>query len=146
MHGYFEIRCRVPKSKATWPAFWLVSRHKWPPEIDIFEFYTNNPKRYSTSLHWGTGDKVQSDTFWHRACRADDFFHIYACQWDKTQVRFFYDNSLIRVSTTGVSELVVPFLVYINNKCDDRDNGQFLPSGTYPNYFDVDYVRAYQKI
>ncbi|MEM7600667.1 MAG: glycoside hydrolase family 16 protein, partial [Verrucomicrobiota bacterium] len=36
--GKFEIRCRVPRGRGLWPAFWLLPEPpSWPPEIDVLE-------------------------------------------------------------------------------------------------------------
>jgi len=44
-HGYFEIECKLPTGKKLWPAFWMWSG-PWPPEIDVFEGYTDNKNGY----------------------------------------------------------------------------------------------------
>ena len=49
LYGYFEIRCKLPKHKGAFPAFWLHSANPNPTdpyyeEIDIFEY------------SWGLGD------------------------------------------------------------------------------------------
>lgn len=35
--GYFEARIKMPLGKGMWPAFWLTSSKRWPPEWDILE-------------------------------------------------------------------------------------------------------------
>jgi beta-glucanase (GH16 family) len=44
-YGYFEIEAKLPTGKKLWPAFWMWSG-PWPPEIDIFEGYTDNRTGY----------------------------------------------------------------------------------------------------
>lgn len=48
-YGTFSLDAMLPSGKHLWPAFWLYSWDKWPPEIDVFEAYTNGCKSY---LHW----------------------------------------------------------------------------------------------
>jgi len=40
-YGVFSIDAKLPKGKHLWPAFWMWSWDSWPPEIDIFEGYSN---------------------------------------------------------------------------------------------------------
>lgn len=54
-YGYFEMRAKLPKGPGVWPAFWLASvvDKKAPTafEIDVLEYYGNNPSRYQTNIH-----------------------------------------------------------------------------------------------
>src|SRR6056300_1123569 len=36
-YGTFSLDAMLPSGKHLWPAFWLYSWDKWPPEIDVFE-------------------------------------------------------------------------------------------------------------
>ena len=51
-YGYFEIKSKNPTGTGFWPAFWLASTEKWPPEIDIYEFYTISPNKIWMSNLW----------------------------------------------------------------------------------------------
>jgi beta-glucanase (GH16 family) len=143
-HGYFEIRCRVPDTDEMWPAFWLASRHAWPPEIDIFEFYTNDRSSFESTQHWGvdTGSGHPKETRKHPVCLAGKLFHIYACEWKPGEIRWYYDNRLVRIATNGLSDFIHPMHVIVNNAVDARP-GHFPQNSSYPNQFIVDYVRVY---
>lgn len=141
-YGYFEIRCKIPHTPEMWPAFWLVSRDAWPPEIDIFEFYTNDTNRFESTQWWGTEQNLHKQTGVHRVCRASEYFHIYACEWNASEIRWYYDNTLVRVASNGTSDFIYPMLVRINAAVDDRAN-HHPENSSYPSYFEVDYVRAY---
>ncbi len=39
--GLFEIKAKLPYGKNLWPAFWMWSWDSWPPEIDIFEGFSD---------------------------------------------------------------------------------------------------------
>jgi beta-glucanase (GH16 family) len=45
-YGEFEIEARLPYGSYNWPAFWMWSWDSWPPEIDIFEGYSNKNGSY----------------------------------------------------------------------------------------------------
>lgn len=40
-YGDFELKCILPKGRGLWSAFWLTHTETWPPEIDVFESYSN---------------------------------------------------------------------------------------------------------
>ena len=40
-YGRFDIDIKLPKGPSLWPAFWMWSYNFWPPEIDVFEAYSN---------------------------------------------------------------------------------------------------------
>ena len=144
IEGYFEIRCKTPGASEMWPAFWLASRHSWPPEIDVFEFYTNDNDRFESTLHWGKDPNHPKATAGHPVCRASEFFHIYACEWTKTEIRWYYDNKLIRIESNGLSDFIHPMMVILSTGPDTR-SGHYPQSSSYPNAFEVDYVRAYRR-
>jgi|GEM_PF-3239827 len=147
-YGYFEIRCKTTLSPEAWPSFWLISRKKEPNEIDIFEFNVKDmPGTFTTTVHWGP-DKYhkQMQVKTHQVCRPWELFHIYACEWSSKEIRWYCDNQLIRVTTDEkiLSELTYPLGVVLSTWPDTRP-GHHPETGVYPNYFEVDYVRVYQR-
>jgi hypothetical protein len=147
LYGFFEIRCKIPGTPYQWPAFWLASRASWPPEIDIFEFFTtNNTDRFSSTHHWGkdSGGRHPMQGADHRVCGPSDYFHIYACEWTSTQIRWYCDNHLIRVSSDGIGDFTYKMHVIVNTSIQGGTNAH-PENSTYPNYFEVDYVRAYKR-
>lgn len=150
--GYFEIRCKIPNTPDMWPAFWLYGKD--PEEIDIFEFYTRKRTReFNSSHHWGP-DKPNklTETRTHKVCRPATRFRIYACEWSSTDIRWYVDNRLVRIATKGIPEFEGPMTLIVNAAVDGRapdgnplHHQQDPASSTYPNYFEVDYVRAYSR-
>lgn len=145
-YGYFEIRSKIPNSTGMIPAFWLVSTEKWPPEIDIYEFYTNEPQRIKTNQHWlnkknkkkmqPKGKKVKADL--------SNDFHVYAVEWGKKKIKWYFDNKRIKTSRRGVKYFTYNMHIIINSQLSD-DNEMDLNKGVFPNYCEVDYVRAYKR-
>lgn len=140
--GYFEIRCKVPNTIEMWPAFWLSGVGVWPPEIDVFEFYTNDTNSFESTQHWGQEPNHPKQTKTHSVSRAADYFHIYSCEWGTNSIKWYYDNQLIRVASSGISDFIYPMFVIVNTMVDTRQGHQ-PAQATFPNYFEVDYVRAY---
>lgn len=95
LYGYFEIRCKSQNASDMWPAFWLYPEgagKQWPPEIDIFEFMSRDSSVFSTTQHWGQDPGHPSEGARHRACEAATRFHIYACEWNATEIKWYLDN------------------------------------------------------
>lgn len=152
-HGYFEIRCKTQNARDMWPAFWLFPvtpdpskgpPKTWPPEIDIFEFMSRTPNIFTTTQHWGLGPGHPSEPKRHRACRAGKRFHIYACEWDETHIRWYLDNKLIRSTNKGIGDFIYPMSVIVGSGIDFNACREPRKS-RYPNYLEVDYVRVYKK-
>ena len=109
-HGKFEIRCKIPKGKGFFPAFWTFSGHPWN-EIDIFEFWNertfgqfdpNKLSRYhKMNLHYDNNDDGQTDNCPSKY-RGPDFstsFHVFSIVWTPYKIEWYVDGELKRIST-----------------------------------------------
>jgi beta-glucanase (GH16 family) len=145
-YGYFEIRSKNPKGTGFWPAFWLVSTEEWPPEIDIYEFYTNEPNRIKMNQHWlnKRGKKHMQPKGYMMKEAASDDFHTYAVDWSRKKIIWYLDGKKIKTSRRGMRYLKYKMHMIINNEVS-RTNGMDMEKATIPNYFEVDYVRVYKR-
>jgi len=144
-HGYFEIRCKIPSSTGFWPAFWLVSTESWPPEIDVFEFHTNEPKSISTSIHWLNKKREKKrQTKKSKINNASEGFYTYAVEWNQKKIKWFYNGRRMKTSRRGVKSLIYKMHIIISLGVNER-KGMILKNAIFPNYFEIDYVRVYKK-
>jgi beta-glucanase (GH16 family) len=145
-YGYFEIRSKNPKGTGFWPAFWLVSTEEWPPEIDIYEFYTNEPNRIKMNQHWlnKRGKKHMQPKGYMMKEAASDDFHTYAVDWSRKKIIWYLDGKKIKTSRRGMRYLKYKMHMIINNEVS-RTNDMDMEKATIPNYFEVDYVRVYKR-
>ncbi len=147
-YGYFEIRSKNPKGQGFWPAFWLVSTEDWPPEIDIYEFYTIEPNVIHTNQHWKkskeAAKKNQPKKYKMKADASDDF-HTYAVEWTPKKIIWFYDNKKIKTSRKGKKYLKYPLHIIINNEVSNVKDMKPQDS-SFPAHFEIDYVRAYKRV
>lgn len=147
-YGYFEIRCKTPVPPEAWASFWLYNRHKEPNEIDIFEFNVNGmPDAFTTTVHWGADKPSKKmEVKNHQVCRPWQLFHIYACEWSEKEIRWYCDNQLIRTVNRNdiVSTHIYPLALILSTWPDTR-SGHHPETGSYPNFFEVDYVRVYRR-
>ncbi|MEM7453767.1 MAG: family 16 glycosylhydrolase [Planctomycetota bacterium] len=161
-YGRFEVRAKLPATKGTWPAIWILpntNSFPWPSEgeIDIMENRGDEPFKTSSAFHYGSNPPYvhnfvysEQSTFDNGLVNYHDSFHVYACEWDPDQIRFFIDgvhyytvyNSSVNQFLSGQS---APMHLIINTAV----GGHFLenPDNTsvWPQRFEVDYVYVWEK-
>lgn len=119
-YGKYEIRCKIPKGKGFWPAFWTYggAHHD---EIDVFEFWNEHncewlgegykPERLSKNPHFNihhdynhdnNAEKCPSDLYGCLGAGIDnatDFssdFHTFTMIWDNYKIEWYIDGNLKR--------------------------------------------------
>lgn len=95
-HGKFEARCRMPKGKGLWPAFWMYGG-KRNNEIDIFDSYSGTDKLITNVLHDYDGNQKSYGCV--QSFGGYDFteWHTFACVFDFDKISFLVDDKLVRV-------------------------------------------------
>lgn len=91
--GYFEGRIKIPPTvTGFWPAFWLTPYDEWPPEIDIFEFFGDDPCCHMT-YHYrdDDGELVEVN---EEVCETDysEDFHVYGVDWSSEEIVWYIDG------------------------------------------------------
>ena len=165
-YGYFEARCKLPKGKGQWSAFWMHndgvshvdgSGHSGT-EIDIYEspYYRRRlpllKNMVTTNLHYdgyGKAHRMQNVGNF-RVKDPYDTFHTYGVEWNEKEYIFYIDGVETRRSSFGgVSQNEQYLLLSLEQAADS------LESFGWAGYihknkpgeltdFVVDYVRAYQ--
>ena len=117
-HGVYEIEAKLPQGKNLWPAFWMWSFDSWPPEIDVFEAYSNDKGSYfsleynletglsiwdvQTNVWWKNGienSMLGGKSGWFGIKNPTKEFIKYKLEWSPTYIKFFYNEKLIRTVT-----------------------------------------------
>ncbi len=156
-YGRFEVRAKIPTTKGIWPAIWLLPREgHWPHngEIDIMEHGGSRSHDVSCAIHFSDENR-QHKHVWavHQANDengkpiewAKDF-HIYAAEWSPKDVAFFVDGvEYYRVGHDKIPELNTPMCVILNTAVGGWFDGDPDDNTVFPQFFDIDYVRVYQK-
>jgi beta-glucanase (GH16 family) len=145
-YGRFEIRCRIPKGKGLWPAFWLLPEPLgWPPEIDVLEVLGQDTKTIHFTHHWKEpGGDLRSD---HKAFKSErDLaagFHVVAVDWTPRDIRWELDGKERFRSVKSIPQ--TPMYLLLNLAVGGDWPGPPDDQTRFPAYFEIDYVRVYQK-
>jgi beta-glucanase (GH16 family) len=159
-YGRFVMRGKIDVRSGLWPAWWTlgVSR-RWPAngEIDIMEFYRGQLlaniaclNRDGYSAKW-FGKRYRTDSMGGKAWA--DQFHVWRMDWSDREISLFLDDQLLnRVFVdslynrdgSGFNPFRQPHFMLLNLAIGGDNGGD--PVGTsFPNRFEVDYVRVYQR-
>lgn len=164
-YGKYEIRCKIPKGKGFWPAFWMYgeSDNGVNNEIDVFEFWENDTKDHNMTIHY-------NGTMCHSDYNGPDYskaFHTFTLIWDEYKIEWYVDGELKRRSTKFYSLLgqqldcnsLKAFHPYIFNSSFPNEKMNIIVNlaienkldfkpdekTTFPGIFEIDYIRFYEK-
>jgi beta-glucanase (GH16 family) len=156
-YGRLELRARIPTSAGMWPAWWTLGvSGEWPSngEIDIMEYYKGNvlanvacgtATRWTAK--WDSSSKAVSSlgTGWASS------FHVWRMDWDDQKIDLYLDDKLMNTSNLadmlnadGTSPFKQKVYMLVNLAIGGVNGGD--PSGTtFPQKYEVDWVRVFQK-
>ena len=148
-YGYFEIKCRPMKSKAS-SAFWFYNstKEEWT-EIDVFEICGVGDKWKSTyntaahvfhtpkeKKHWSKGGK------WKAPFTFADDYHVYALEWDKDMIKWWVDGKVVREAKNTHWHQAL----HMNFDSETFPKWFGLPDKkNLPSTFSIEYVRSWKK-
>ncbi|MBK8516339.1 MAG: glycoside hydrolase family 16 protein [Saprospiraceae bacterium] len=174
-YGKYEVRCKLPKGKQQWPAFWVFG---WNTEIDIFEFICNGPEKIEFSVHnWLTNDcpnknpKKGSPCYSSQSKMVDfgiDFsedFHTFSVEYEPTMIKYYIDDIMVRyipkyydlkgnpINTCNIKSgeyLTEPAFPHYGEPVQVIANQSIChkhkeKNPVFPNVMEIDYIRVYQK-
>ena len=158
-YGRFVMRGKIDISAGLWPAWWtLGTEGHWPAngEIDIMEYYRG--KLLANIACAGADKKAKwfSKTFPVDSMGGKQWaskFHTWRMDWDENAIALYVDDMLLnRVALrdlvnedgTNINSFKQPHYMLLNLAIGGMNGGD--PAATkFPNWFEVDYVRVYQK-
>jgi beta-glucanase (GH16 family) len=138
-YGKYEIRCKIPKAKGMWPAFWLFEG-PGKNEIDIFEFWNEHNLFGEVDFdklarvpkfnihHEYTKDNVfNCISDWNSNIDFSKRFHTFTLIWKPTYIEWYIDGQLRRRTTKYTSLSTQP--IYCDNL---KDFEPYLLNKAYP--------------
>lgn len=159
-YGYFECRMKWDAVKGAWPAFWMNGDYGQSNqgfmELDFFEGQGTSGKFYATLHDWikdsgGTRDRLSDGGNELSSAGGINFgnvdfsqWHTYGCLWTKGQVKWYFDDVLIRTASTPASADTGPelFLILSQQVGPGWNTGGSPSVSTVNNY--IDWVRVWQ--
>lgn len=159
-YGRFVLRARINTSEGLWPAWWTLGiKGQWPSngEIDIMEFYQHKllaniacATAVPFKPEWFTKTK-SIDSFGDKKWSSK--FHTWRMDWDENSIALYVDDmemnkvelsKLVNKDGTNSNPFNQPHYMLLNLAIGGDNGGD--PSQTkFPNRFEIDYVRVYQK-
>ncbi len=164
-YGRFEALIRLPRGEGLWPAFWLMPKNSvyggWANsgEIDIMEARGRLPGEVTSALHFGgswPNNQYTSRRYTFQNGQTIEEDHLYAVEWDETEIRFYVNDILYHTlrqwSSTGYdypAPFDQPFYIIMNLAVGGTFDGNRLPPASLfdnPVEMVVSYVRVYQRV
>jgi beta-glucanase (GH16 family) len=160
-YGRIEARIRLPSGQGLWPAFWLLpqdnSYGSWAAsgEIDVMEAVNlgaSGGNAVHGTIHYGGEwpNNVSSGNSYLVPTDATTDFHVYALEWDETEMRWYADDILYAMqnswSTSSASfpaPFDQPFYILLNVAVGGDWPGAPDAATIFPVTMEVDYVRVY---
>jgi beta-glucanase (GH16 family) len=158
-YGRFIMRGRIDISAGLWPAWWTLGVDgRWPAngEIDIMEYYKE--KLLANIACIGSDRKAE---WYSKTVPIDSLggkewakkFHIWRMDWDEQSIALYVDdqllnkvelNKLVNKDGSNINPFHQSYYMLLNLAIGGMNGGD--PGNTkFPNRFEVDYVRVYQK-
>ena len=115
-YGRIRLVAKLPNTKGSWPAFWLLPKAQiWPPEIDIFEGMVWG--HHTTEVHMGlVTPKSEGGTIglWkYLGVNPSQDFHEYGLDWTPQKLTFLFDGRVMFERPTPPS-MQQPMYLLIN--------------------------------
>jgi beta-glucanase (GH16 family) len=148
-YGYLEARVKMPRGRGMWPAFFTtpVRRRAHVPEIDIFELLGTDSTRVFMTYHFPDAappDHQIQSTFSDPADFANDF-HTFGALWEPGLIVYYIDGVERWRVTDRVTDEHAQVALFLNVGVNWEDNNYLDETSIFPSFFDVDYVRVWQR-
>jgi len=156
LYGRIEVRAKLPHGLGVWPAIWMLGdNHKsvgWPRcgEIDIMEFVGHDPNHVHATVHYSLDGRHKSSGSQLQTPAPYDDFHIYAVEWSKDRMDFFFDNQkyhtfeLKAADENGENPFRKPQFLMINLALGGAWGGK-IDDAIMPQKYLIDYVRVFKE-
>ena len=152
-HGYAETRIKVPAGQGLWPAFWLSTSFyvEDVPEIDIVENLGQDTNTVYHTYHYFEPDNdwalISTPSYTTTGVDFSSDWHTFGVLWGPKEIVWYVDGVETRRITDD--EYSIPNqAMYLIANLAVGGNWPGSPTGTtqFPAEFEIDYIKAYQKI
>jgi beta-glucanase (GH16 family) len=159
LYGKVEVRAKLPVGRGLWPAIWMLPTDweygEWPEsgEIDIMEHVGYLPDSIFASAHTGKYNHIKGThkTSGIKVNNLYNDFHLYTLEWTPEEYSVSMNgNKFFTFKNEGSGPEGWPFdkrfHLLLNLAVGGNWGGKFgVDDGIFPQTFEIDYVRVYQK-
>lgn len=161
VNSSFECYVMMPRGNNLWFSFWLTACDNWPPEIDIFEGYTDSKGsyldklglhrqfpfiyrnvRFESNVHYSDNKDVHRqigpEGVHEKYIEGFHRFNHFKCEWREDSIKFYINNHLVRtvrnkkvLSKMETAGMHVIFNIWPNDRFDLSRKGD-TNSFSYP--------------
>lgn len=156
-YGRVEARMKLPTGRGLWPALWMLPTDNtygiWPQsgEIDIMEYVGHETANIFGTLHYGQlwpNNASTSVKFSLAQGAFNQDFHDYALEWTDSAIRWYIDGYLYGTKTRADLggqrwPFDQKFHLLLNLAVGGNLPGNPDGNTTFPQTFEIDYVRVY---
>ncbi len=160
-YGYFESRMKLPQTLGMWPAFWMMPDRGaqegvwWKRqrtndrgmEFDIMEHLVRyGPYRYNIAMHWDGYGKDHKATGTENIYFSPDKdgFVTSGLLWEPRKLSYYCQGKLVGVWENERIMDLPGYILYTMPVGGWGTNG-VVDDAKLPAYFEIDYVRVWQK-
>lgn len=163
-YGKLEVRAKIDTAMGLWPAIWTLGvKGEWPSngEIDIMESYPVGGEHHIlANVASGTDRRFvakwdsQKIHLNHFLAKDPDWpakFHIWMMEWNEKAIKLYLDGELLNetllenaINPDGSEPFKQAHYILLNLAIGG-DNGGDPSRTTFPNRYEIDYVRVYQQ-
>lgn len=143
-YGYFEARAKLPSTRGSAPAFWLMDFATNPAqEIDVVEVPgLQRGKEVVQNVHW----EKNENPHYHPLSDGDSGskYRTYGVLWEPKRIVWYIDGKEVFRSTVGSPSTSLSLV--LSNEVDGGPGNTFyddLTQGTYPLLSSFDYVKVW---
>jgi beta-glucanase (GH16 family) len=167
LYGRIEARAKIPTGDGMWPAFWMMPQDDvyggWAAsgEIDIMET-ANATDWIGGTLHFGGSwpdNASTGGTYSPGGVNFADDFHVYAIEWEETEIRWYVDDVLYSTKYSSqwysdgapgnpLAPFDQDFYIILNAAVGGNYTGCTevgCVTADLPQEYVIDYVRVYQE-
>jgi beta-glucanase (GH16 family) len=156
-YGRIEARLKLPKGRGVWPAFWMMPTRSvyggWPNsgEIDIMEFVGYDANRVYGTVHRQAGSGGNGNGNTASIAGKNDDFQVVRIDWEPGYIKWYLNDQLFHTynnAATGSAQWPFDqeFYCILNFAVGGEWGGaQGVDESIWPQEFQIDYVRVYQK-
>lgn len=151
-YGKIEVRAKLPASKGTWPAIWMLGSNfssvGWPHcgEMDIMEQTGWDKNKVLGHFHWqDSANNVYANYGKETtASTSTTEFHLYSLEWTSKAIRVLYDDfTYVTFTNNNSLPFNADFFIILNIAMGGNLGGEVDPNFTQDT-MEIDYVRVYQ--